>query len=178
MGETAPHCGARGKNRGEWGIYIGLEARRLLEYCIASGTDRKSIPPNTAEAFLKSLQEYLEAENGFQFAEGTKSLPHVKLTYIGPLGKNSWEWTEDCWMTPEGKVYIPAKAQYSLAYRLSKTHKHETLPPIPERDEEPEDWEPRYIRFLQRESNPDGKQRQLLVEVHGIGDGLAGISFG
>jgi hypothetical protein len=175
MERSVTQCAARGNNRAEWGMHIRREMRQLLDHCKIG----KSIQPNTAEAFLKSLEEYLASEKDeFLFGENTQSLPSVKLVYEGPVGKASWEWTDDCWMTPEGKVYVPANAQNFLAYTLSKTHKHEALPPIPERNEEQQKWEPRYIRFLHSECKSDGMERKLFVEASGFGYGLAGIDFG
>lgn len=109
---------------------------------------------------------------------GARLIPEVKLEYRGPVKTEKWKWTVDCWMTPDGKVFVPANDEDRLAIHLQKIYDNEPVPPIPRFYEEQQRWSPRYVRFLQYLYDPERSLSRMVVEVPGVGKGVAGESFG
>lgn len=110
--------------------------------------------------------------------KSARSIPKVILTKHFPIQRSyQYEWDEDCWVTPDGKIYVPADERVR-AFLNSFAFNLETLPPKPKGTKEQKHWKPRYARFLQYSYLPEATTTRLIIEVPGLGKGLAGEDFG
>lgn len=105
-------------------------------------------------------------------------VPQVNLEYTGTLETERWQWNHDCWLTYDGKAFVPADDQDGLAANLKKFFDCECVPAVPSSPFRKRFWKPRYIRFVHFSLNPEATRTRLVVEVPGYGRGIAGEEFG